>query len=274
MKASITPNKAPDDGRRGAGLIRMGFLKKAAVLVFWLLVWQLAYLAVNRELYLPAPLTVLHRLAGLIRLKTFWVDTLWSVLRVAEGFILALALAVLLGVASGLSRLVHALISPVVTAIKATPVMSFIMIALFWFSSGQVPVFICFLMCFPIVWTPMVEGIRNVDGQLLEMSRVFRVRLWVRIRRLYVPSLLPYFTPACLNALGYGWKVGVAAEVLSHPARSIGSHMYEAKAYLDSAELFAWTVVVIVLSMGFERLFTLLIRRLPAGNREVVRPDA
>jgi NitT/TauT family transport system permease protein len=185
-----------------------------------------------------------------------------------------LALAVLLGVASGLSRLVHALISPVVTAIKATPVMSFIMIALFWFSSGQVTVFICFLMCFPIVWTPMVEGIRNVDGQLLEMSRVFRVRLWVRIRRLYVPSLLPYFTPACLNALGYGWKVGVAAEVLSHPARSIGSHMYEAKAYLDSAELFAWTVVVIVLSMGFERLFTLLIRRLPAGNREVVRPDA
>lgn len=274
MKASITPNKTSAEDGRDAGHLRAELLKKAAVLAFWLLVWQLAYWAVDRELYLPAPFAVLQRLAGLIRLKAFWADTLWSVLRVAEGFLLALILAVLLGVASGLSRLVHALVSPVVTAIKAAPVMSFIMIALFWFSSGQVPVFICFLMCFPIVWTPMVEGFRNVDGQLLEMSRVFRVRLWVRIRRLYIPSLLPFFTPACLNALGYGWKVGVAAEVLSHPARSIGSHMYEAKAYLDSTELFAWTVVVIVLSMGFERLFSLLIRRLPAGNREEARPDA
>lgn len=270
MKASTTPGKPfPGSGKR-----RLMILTKAAVLTFWLLVWQLAYLAVDRELYLPAPLTVLHRLSELVRLKAFWVDTLWSVKRVAEGFVLALTLSVLLGVVSGLSRLMHALVSPVVTAIKATPVMSFIMIALFWFSSGQVPVFICFLMCFPIVWTPMVEGIRNMDRQLLDMSRVFRVRLGVRIRKLYIPSLLPYFTPACLNALGFGWKVGVAAEVLSHPARSIGSHLYEAKAYLDSAELFAWTVVVIVLSMGFERLFTLLIRRLPAGKSEVTRPDA
>lgn len=274
MKASITPNKEKADVGRDVGQLRAGLLKKAAVLLFWLLVWQLVYLAVDRELYLPAPLSVLQRLAGLILLKAFWVDTLSSVLRVAEGFLLALVLAVLLGVASGLSRLVHALVSPLVTAIKAAPVMSFIMIALFWFSSGQVPVFICFLMCFPIIWTPMVEGIRNVDGQLLEMSRVFRVGPWVRIRRLYIPSLLPFFTPACLNALGYGWKVGVAVEVLSHPARSIGSHLYEAKAYLDSAELIAWTVVVIVLSMGFERLFTLLVRRLPGGKGEVARTDA
>ncbi|RAV01024.1 ABC transporter permease [Paenibacillus sp. YN15] len=268
MKASITPNKT-----LAAARLR-SLLRKAAVLVFWLLVWQAAYLAVDRELYLPGPLAVLLRLAELVRLKAFWVDTLHSVVRVAEGFALSMALAVLLGVLSGLSGFVHTLLSPLVTAIKATPVMSFIMIALFWFSSGQVPVFVCFLMCFPIVWTPMVEGIRNVDGQLLEMSRMFRVHLRVRIRRLYIPSLLPFFTPACLNALGFGWKVGVAAEVLSHPARSIGSHLYEAKAYLDSAELFAWTVVVIALSMGFEKLFAYLIRRLPAGKREVLRPDA
>lgn len=268
MKASITPNKPLTGKRLG------GFLRKTAVLAFWLLVWQLAYQAVDRELYLPAPLAVLKRLSQLVRLEAFWTDTLWSVMRVAEGFALSVILAVLLGVLSGLSSFVHAVLSPLVTSIKATPVMSFIMIALFWFSSGEVPVFVCFLMCFPIVWTPMVEGIRNVDGQLLEMSRVFRVHLWVRIRRLYIPSLLPFFTPACLNALGFGWKVGVAAEVLSHPVRSIGGHLYEAKAYLDSAELFAWTVVVILLSMGFEKLFSFLIRRFPTGKREVLTPDA
>lgn len=268
MKASITPSKrqAVNRGRR--------LMQQAAVLAFWLLVWQAAYWAVDRELYLPAPLSVLERLSSLVRQPAFWMDVLLSVSRIAEGFGLAVVLAAVLGVLSGLSPFLHALLSPLMTAVKATPVMSFIMIALFWFSSGQVPVFICFLMCFPMVWTPMVEGIRNVDRGLLEMSRLFRVSLPVRIRKLYIPSLLPFFTPACLNALGFGWKVGVAAEVLSHPARSIGSHLYEAKAYLDSTELFAWTVVVILLSLGFEKLFGFLIRRLQTGYGEVQTRDA
>lgn len=264
MKASTTPLK--EKARRA--------VRSAAVVLFWLLVWQLAYLMVNRELYLPAPLSVLERLTELVRLPRFWHDVSLSMGRVAAGFALSVAAASLLGIAAGLHSGVHMLLAPMVTAIKAAPVMSFIMIALFWFSSGQVPVFICFLMCFPIIWTNMVEGIRNVDPHYLELAHVYRIKLTVRIRRLYIPSLLPYFSPACLNALGYGWKVGVAAEVLSHPLRSIGGHLYEAKAYLDSTELFAWTVVVIGLSLAFESLFSMLIRRMNSSQKEVLLSDA
>jgi NitT/TauT family transport system permease protein len=265
MKASTTPIKA--------GLLRK-FLQHLGVLLFWLAVWHIAYLLVRRELYLPAPLSVLARLAELIREPGFWKDVLLSVGRIAAGFSLSVAAAAALGILSGLNRFVYALLNPLVTAVKATPVLSFIMIALFWFSSGRVPVFICFLMCFPIIWTHMVEGIRQVDRRYLEMARVFGVKPAVRIRRVYIPSLLPFFTPACLNALGFAWKVGVAAEVLSHPASSIGSHLYEAKAYLDSTELFAWTVVVIALSMIFEKLFASLMGRLQSGKRTVIASDA
>lgn len=265
MKPSTTPTKLQPLRR---------LLQHLAVLLFWLAVWHIAYLLVQRELYLPSPLSVLGRLAGLIREAGFWKDVLLSVVRIAAGFSLSVAAAVLLGVASGLNRFVYTLLNPLVTAVKATPVLSFIMIALFWFSSGKVPVFICFLMCFPIIWTHMVEGIRQMDVRFLEMARVFGVKPIVRIRRVYIPSLLPFFTPACLNALGFGWKVGVAAEVLSHPASSIGSHLYEAKAYLDSTELFAWTVVVIALSMTFEKLFASLLRWLQSGKRTVLASDA
>ncbi|MDF2921943.1 MAG: ABC-type nitrate/sulfonate/bicarbonate transport system, permease component [Paenibacillaceae bacterium] len=245
-----------------------------AVAVFWLLVWHGVYLLVDRELYLPSPLSVLERLSGLVREPLFWKDTGMSVVRIVCGFALSVAAAAVLGVLSGLNAYVHMLLNPLVTAIKATPVMSFIMIALFWFSSGRVPVFICFLMCFPIVWTHMVEGIRSLDRSYLEMTRVFRVKLSVRIRRVYLPSLIPFFSPACLTALGFGWKVGVAAEVLSHPKNSIGSHLYEAKAYLDSTELFAWTLVVIALSMLFEKTFSILIRRLKSDKKAVMIADA
>lgn len=258
-----------------ANLRRSGrLLPRIGAAFFWLLVWYAASLLINRELYLPGPWPVLRRTGELALMPRFWGDVFISVGRVAAGFGLSAAAAVALGVLSGLNTTIHTLLSPLVTAIKATPVMSFIMIALFWFSSGKVPVFICFLMCFPVIWTHMVEGIRRVDPAYLELAQAFRVKRSVRIRRLYIPSLIPYFTPACLNALGYGWKVGVAAEVLSHPLRSIGGHLYEAKAYLDSTELFAWTLVVILLSLVFEKVFAAIMSRLDSGAKAVLLADA
>lgn len=248
-------------------------LLNALVVLFWLLVWQALYRLVNRDIYLPSPLSVLERLSVLVQEAAFWKDVLLSVLRIAAGFALSVAAAVLLGVLSGLNGYVHMLLHPLVAAIKATPVISFIMVALFWFASGRVPVFICFLMCFPIVWTHMVEGIRNIDRKLLEMAKVYRVKLPVKVRKVYIPSLVPFFSPACLTALGFGWKVGVAAEVLSHPNNSIGGHLYEAKAYLDSTGLFAWTVVVVTLSMMFEALFARAIRQLRGGKKAVIPLD-
>lgn len=245
-------------------------LLNALVFLFWLLVWQAVYRLVDRDIYLPSPLSVLTRLAELVQAAAFWKDVLLSVSRIVAGFLLSVAAATLLGVAAGLNPYVHMLFNPLVAAVKATPVISFIMIALFWFTSGNVPVFICFLMCFPIVWTHMVEGIRNIDRKLLEMAKLYRVKLSVTVRKVYIPALVPFFSPACLTALGLGWKVGVAAEVLSHPKSSIGSHLYEAKAYLDSAELFAWTLVVVLLSMAFEKTFAWSIRRLGTGGKKTV----
>lgn len=236
-------------------------LLQAGVALFWLLVWYAVYRGVNRELYVPSPVSVLRRLAGLAGETAFWKDVLLSVARIAAGFLLSVAAGTLLGILSGLNRLLYALLSPLVTAIKATPVISFIMVALFWFSSGRVPVFIGFLMCFPIMWTQMAEGIRRVDPKLLELAQVYRVGPATVVRRIYIPSLVPFFLPACITSLGFAWKVGVAAEVLSHPRFSIGGRLYEAKAYLESTDLFAWTLVVVLLSLGFEAALARLIRK-------------
>jgi NitT/TauT family transport system permease protein len=245
------------------------FLVQLAVALFWLAVWYAVYRGVNRELYMPSPFAVLRRLAGLAGERGFWKDVLLSVGRIITGFALSVAAGTLLGILSGLNRFVYELFRPVVTAIKATPVISFIMVALFWFSSGRVPVFIGFLMCFPIIWTHMAEGIRQVDPKLLQLARVYRVGWASTVRRVYIPSLLPFFSPACITSLGFAWKVGVAAEVLSHPKFSIGGRLYEAKAYLESTDLFAWTLVVVLLSLLFEAVFAKLIRRFGYGGRKV-----
>lgn len=237
-------------------------LNKIAVCIFWIAVWQMIYFMIQRDIYVPSPFSVFIRLKELILLSVFWKSVAYSIYRVMVGLILSILFGISIGIVSSLNDYVYDLIHPLMTAIKSTPVLSFIIIALIWFSSSNVPIFICFLMCFPVVWTNVVTGIRNVDVKLLEMAKVYRVKKSMILRRIYLPSIIPYFSAACITCLGLGWKVSVAAEVLSHPRNAIGSHLYSAKVYLDSSELFAWTVVVILLSLLFESLFAQFIRRM------------
>ena len=150
------------------------------------------------------------------------------------------------------------LLAPAMAAVKATPVASFIILVLIWVPSRNLSVVISFLMVLPVIYTNVLNGIQDTDGQLLEMAGVFRVSRWKRIRYIYLSSVLPFFRAGCSLGLGLCWKAGVAAEVIGIPQGSIGEKLYEAKVYLETPHLFAWTVVIIILSILFEKVFLFL----------------
>ena len=242
-------------------------LYKVGALIFWVLVWEVVSKVIHRELYLPSPYGTFVALYGMVFEKQFWQIVFFSVSRVLIGFSISCVLGLLLGVLCGVNKWMYHLWHPLIVAIKSTPVMSFIIIALVWFKSDNVPIFICCLMCIPIIWTATVTGIKQVDGRLLEMAKLFRVKKRYVIQNIYVHSMLPYITSAMTTALGLGWKVTVAAEVLSAPKLSIGIKVYNAKVYLESKELFAWTLVVIVLSLIFEYVFKYVINKWVSNNQ-------
>ena len=145
--------------------------------------------------------------------------------------------------------------SPAITMIKSTPVASFIILALVWLTGQRVPVFISFLMVLPVVYGNVSQGIREVDPKLLEMARIYGMNRQKRVLKIYIPSVLPYMMAACRTALGLSWKAGVAAEVIGVTKNSIGRQLYYSKIYLETADLFAWTAVVIIMSIALEKLF-------------------
>lgn len=240
---------------------------RLAIAAFWLSMWQLAYLLIGRDIFVPSPFMVGQALGELVWEPLFWQSVGFSILRVFIGIVLSTTAGLVLGVLAGLKAPVYHVLNPLVTAIKATPVMSFIIVALVWFKSDNVPVFICFLMCFPIIWTNVVAGLQEVDDKLLEMASIYGVQERHILRWIYLPSMLPYFKAGLTMALGLGWKVSVAAEVLSHPQYAIGSQLHSAKVYLDTPALFAYTAVVIALSFAFEKVFRWGIQRRPVNER-------
>ena len=173
----------------------------------------------------------------------------------------ALVLGTALAFAAGRWPVVDVLLRPYVLVIKSVPVASFIILALIWMRTSALPLFISFLMVFPILYTKVLAGIRSADRELLEMARVFRVPWLRQARCILLPAAEPFLLAGSAAALGMSWKAGVAAEVIGLPAGSIGDALYRAKITLSTGELFAWTFVIIPLSAGFEKLFLLLLDR-------------
>ena len=234
-------------------------LRTLAVLGFWLLVWGLAAAAVGQELLLPSPLQTGRKLLELGSTTEFWLTVGKSVARVLTGILAAVLGGILLALLTHRSPICMGLLSPLMTLVKSTPVASFIILALVWLGRGAVPVFIAALMVLPVVWANVSAGLAGIDPQLLELAHVFHLPRLRVLRRITWPSVRPHLLAALRSALGLGWKAGIAAEVLTVPPYSIGKRIYEAKLYLETTELFAWTAAVVLVSLGIEKLLLYLV---------------
>ncbi len=239
----------------------------AIATVFWLLVWQLLSMVVKSRIILPGPADVVKALGGMIATKPFWKTVLNSFLHIVLGFAAAVLAGTLLAVASSVCKPFEILVSPLMRLIKAVPVASFIILILLWISSKRLPFVISFLMVLPVIYVNVVSGIRNVDSGLLEMAKVFRIGSIKRIKHIYIPAIAPHFVSAVKVGLGFCWKSGIAAEVISLSPNTIGSKLYDSKLYLSTDELFAWTVVIVVISVLFEKLVMELLYAVSGVDR-------
>ena len=257
----MTTSTTRDKNTRLSPALRLG-----AVAV-WLLLWQLASMAVGLPLLLPSPLAVLLRLGQLCTGADFWLTVASSLLRILLGFLLGVLFGTALAGLCWRFRLIDALARPLLGMLKSTPVASFIILALVWVKTTWLATVISFIMVLPLIYANVREGIDSADRQLLEMAQVFRLSRRKTFRYCYLPAILPFFLSAISSALGFAWKSGIAAEVLGRPARAIGSQIYDSKIYLETPDLFAWTLVVILLSVLLERLAVRFVRW--AGKRSM-----
>lgn len=244
---------------------------RVLAICFWLLLWEIASIRIKQEILLASPVSVFMTLLGFIKTPDFWQTILFSFIRIVSGFFLALVVGTIMAVLSYNSRLIRELFSPLFHVIKSIPVASFIILALVWIKARNLSVLISFFMVVPIVYINMEQGLKSVDEKLLQMARIFRIGKLQKIKAIYIPAVMPYFISAISVGMGFAWKSGIAAEVIGIPVGSIGEKLYEAKLYLMTKELFAWTVVIIIVSVVFEKAVMFLIHLLHHSPEDMLK---
>lgn len=243
-----------------AKLSRRPGLKLWAVVV-WLGIWFALSSLLGEDVILASPWQVLLRLFDLVKQSDYWKRVGYSCLRVMGGMFSGMLLGVLIGILAHFHSWFKDFLAPFIAFVRAIPVVSFIILALYLFSGDLLSSFITFIICFPVFYTNTVTGLAAADEKLLEMANFFRLGLFRRLYAIYIPTLLGHLLSACEVAVGLAWKSGAAAEYIAIPAASIGRRLYDAKINLKSADMLAWTVTIVLLSAAFSWIIRFILKR-------------
>ena len=236
-----------------AGRKKSGFLTYLLSFILFILGWQLLATAVAAPLILPGPLTVVYRLISLCGTAHFYRHIGATMGRVFLACAITFAAGSILGLACGRSKVMRQLLSVLLTAVRSVPVVSFILITLFWLGSSAVPVFVAVVMTLPVMMTAVCTGCSAAPRQLLDAAASYRLTAGQVFRHLTLPSLLPFVRDGSISSFGMIWKVVAAGEVLALPKLGSGQLLYTAQVHLESADLLAVTLAIVLLSFLFER---------------------
>ena len=228
--------------------------KKTGIILVWLIMWQLLSAAVHNSILMAGPVESAKALMQMILTREYRNAILFSLIRILGGFCFGSAMGISLAFISYRVRFMEDFLKPFISVLKAVPVASFVIILLIWAGNKNLSFYISSLVVMPLLYINTLGGLKATDPKFLEMAEVFRIPVLRRVRYIYLPSVYPYLYSAFQAALGMAWKSGVAAEVIGQPLGSMGNGLYQAKIYLETADLFAWTITIVVVSFLVEKL--------------------
>lgn len=233
----------------------------AASIVLWIIIWHFLSLHIDKEVFLPAPGKVFNVLVNdLLPSETFRLSIILSLKNIGLGFLIGLVIGLILAILASINYLIEIFLWLPIKIFKTVPVASFVILSLLWIDSKDLAIFIPAMVVIPTIYINTLTGIKETNSKLLDMAKIFNIPFLKRIYGIYVPSTLPYFLSASSLAVGMAWKSGVAAEVIGLAKNTIGNELYKSKLYFLTAELFAWTIVIVLLSIICEQLIKTAIK--------------
>lgn len=243
-------------------------IRHGLILVFWFVVWELLDRIADNRLILAGPIRTAQAMVDQFLEPDFWIIVGASFGRITIGFLLSFFVGFGLALMAHRHRLFREFVDPIISLLRTLPVASFIILLLIWVGNQALTVFLAFFIVLPLIYTNMISGFESVDPQMLEMARVYGLSRWRTFLYIYRPAFMPFLMSSTKISLGMTWKSGIMAEVMATPLPSIGREMNTARTFLNTPDLLAWTVVVMICSWLFEQVFMWILRRAnrPLGN--------
>lgn len=232
-----------------------------ACVFFWLTIWEVVSLFTPSVLF-SSPTQTITAFFRIIQKQQFWLSIGNTLLLTMSGFLSAFILGSIFAVIAYKSKIVEILLAPAIQIMKSVPVTCFVIVSLIWLSSKHISILVAFFVVFPVSYISMSAGIDSINKQTVEMLNIFHVPIIKRVKMVYSYAVLPSVLAGCNVSISMSFKAAIAGEIIGLPMNTIGEQLYLSKLYLSIDELFAWTVVIIIISIVFEKVLSYYLRRI------------
>ncbi len=216
---------------------------------------------IGKSYILPSPWDSLLALSEIMSDVTFFPIIIKTLVRVLICVILSVVVGLILGIFAGRFKFVEHLLKPILLITRTLPTIVIIVYVILWMPSVLSPIFVTFLVTFPIVYANVLQGYHQTDIKLIEMARVYGVDYKKMVKNIYIPSVLPYLRSSIIAITSLGLKVVIASEVLSQTPSSIGKSFQMAKINIQTETVFAWAIITIVLAMVLDYIMKALFKK-------------
>lgn len=261
-RASGSLRGLPSKGVHTAGRLMRTVAVGAIVPLCVLVAWELTtHFQVFSRVLIPSPLAVVQEAALLWSNGTLLGDIGASLLQVAVGFAISLAIALPFGVALARSQVVRQLLAPGLEIIRPVPPVAILPMVVLWFgiSNAAAWAVVAFGAFFPLL-TNTEAGVRGVPLSMIRASQSLgasRAQIWFRV-------LLPAAVPSVLAGVRVGFGMAffamVAAELITS-STGLGFLILNGQNTLDSAAVFVGIAVLGILGFAISRVLLLIERR-------------
>lgn len=236
-------------------------LKTILSIFLILAIWELIAFIVNDNYFMPDVIGTFNSLLTIIASGDFFKVLFTAFYRVISGLLLGIILGVFLATLCYKFDIFNTLLAPVISIMKATPVACIIVLLWIRLNYTEIAIFVVVLMVLPIVWQNVFDGYKAIDQSLVEVTQIFELTPLQKLKALILPSMLSYLLPAIITSVGLAWKAEIAAEIMTNS--NIGKLIYDFKTVsYDTASIFAWTVIIVLFSIVFEKTAKYFLGRL------------
>lgn len=233
---------------------RQNKVQKALAILLWIGVWQVLAMAIGEKIIIVSPVEVLEEILRSLGDKVFWINIVYSTSKVIGGFISGTIIGVLFAILANRYNLMRILLEPLFQSIKTVPVVSFIIILLFFIKNFYLPIIISTLIVLPITYFNVLNALLNIDKKFLTIAHLYNFSYGKKLKYIFIPTVRKSLWGTFKSTAGLAWKSSLAAEVIAMPKYGMGKEILQGKLYLETEKVFAYTFVAIILSLLMEKI--------------------
>lgn len=248
---------------------KLNFLYSLAAIALMWVVWLIAAAAVKNE-YLIAPVGAsVKEFFGLFASSEFWRALGHTLLRTVVAFVISFVLALACACLAAAFKPFAAFMRPVAAFFRTLPTMAVLLLILVWLTPRTAPVAVALLVTFPMTYSQLCDGVAGVDGELLQMAKVYGLPMRRRLACIYVPHLAPLALAQTGANLSFGLKLIISAEVMASTRTALGGMLTQAQAYINLPKMAALTLVAVVSGVLIELVFRVIAEKAFGWKRAV-----